>query len=152
MWRVRFEGFHTRDIRRYLGLDRPTTRYDSAGRKMTARGFRMRARLLFLILAVLERVGVRMTAEQLDAQMTRDGDRYLDRGVQVYMLHGWPFPGGSWMFRQSLMRVWFAERDGVWVWDEGVETPLKRSEWIYRRVSGSAGEEQFVAEQADAAR
>lgn len=145
MWSNRFAGFHGRDVGRYLGLDRPTTRYASAGRKMTARGFRIRARLLFAILAVLERVGVRMTAEQLDAELARDRDRLLTRGVQVYMLHGWPFPGRFWMFRQSRMRVWFAERDGVWVWDEAIETPLERREWTYSRVIGPGGEEQFVA-------
>jgi hypothetical protein len=144
MWINRFEGFHARDIGLYLGLDFPTTRYASAGREMTEAGFRMRARLLFAILAVLEPLGVTMTAEQLDAETTRDGERYLNRGVQVYMLHGWPFRGRFWMFRQSRMRVWFAEHEGVWGWDEGIEAPLKRREWTYRRVIGSAGDERFV--------
>jgi hypothetical protein len=152
MWANRFAGFHARDIARYLGLDRPWTRYQSAGRKMTARGFRRRARLLFVLLAVAQRVGVRMTAEQLDAEMTRDGERLLDSGVQLYMLHGWPFRGRCWMFRQSRMRVWFAEDDGVWVWDEAIETPLERREWIYSRVIGPGGEEQFVARRDGAAR
>jgi hypothetical protein len=144
MWINRFKGFHARDIGLYLGLDVPTTRYVSAGRKMTERGFRMRARLLFTILAVLEPLRITMTAEQLDAETARDGERYLNRGVQVYMLHGWPFRGRCWMFRQSRMRVWFADHEGVWGWDEGIEDPLKRSEWIYRRVVSPEGEEQFV--------
>jgi hypothetical protein len=148
MWIRRFKGFHTRDMGLYLGMDFPTTRYVSAGREMTERGFRMRARLLFLILAVLEPFRVTMTAEQLDAETTRDGDRYLNRGVQVYMLHGWLFRGGCWMFRQSRMRVWFADRGGAWGWDEAIEDPLRRPEWEYRRVVGPAGEEQFVRDGA----
>jgi hypothetical protein len=144
MWVDRFEGFHTRDVGLYLGLDVQTTRYDSAGRGMSERGFRMRARFLFAVLAVLEPLGVTMTAEQLDAETARDGDRYLNRGVQVYMLHGWPFRGRFWMFRQSRMRVWFADHDGVWGWDEGVEDPLGRRDWSYRRVIDAAGEERFV--------
>jgi hypothetical protein len=144
MWVNRFKGFHTRDIGLYLGLDVPTTRYVSAGKQMSERGFRMRARFLFALLAVLEPLGVTMTAEQLDAETARDGERYLNRGVQVYMLHGWPFRGRFWMFRQSRMRVWFANHDGVWGWDEGVEDPLRRRDWIYRRVIDPAGEEQFV--------
>ena len=146
LWINRFKGFHTRDIGLYLGRDFPTTRYVSSGREMSERGFRLRARVLFAILAVLERLGVRMRGEQLDAHMTRDGDRFLDRGVQVYMLCGWPFPGRCWMFRQSRMRVWFAERDGVRGWDEAIEEPLKRRDWIYRRVIGPAGQEAFVRE------
>ena len=152
MWANRFAGFHTRDIGRYLGLDRPWTRYQSGGRTMTARGFRRRARLLFVLLAVAQRVGVRMTAEQLDAEMTRDGERLLDTGVQLYMLHGWPFPNRFWMFRQSRMRVWFAEADGVWVWAEAIETPLERRDWVYSRVIGPDGEEQFIAGPAAAGR
>ena len=148
MWINRFKGFHTRDIGVYLGLDVQTTHYVWAGRGITERGFRFRARLLFMILAVLRRIGVRMTAEQLDAVTTRDRDRYLTRGVQVYMLHGWPFRRGCWLFRQSRMCVWFAEHDGVWGWDEGIEVRLKRREWEYRRVLGSAGDEQFVSEPA----
>ncbi len=146
MWINRFTGFHTRDIGLYLGLDVETTRYFSGSQEMTERGFRLCARLLFVILAILELLGVKMTAEQLDAKTVRDGKRYLNCGVQVYMLHGWPFRRGCWMFRQSQMRVWFADHDGVLGWDEAIEKPMKRSNWIYRRTISPAGEEQFILE------
>jgi hypothetical protein len=150
MWINRFKGFHSRDIGLYLGLDVQTTRYVSAGRKMSERGFHLRARVLFAILALMEPIGVRMRAEQLDALTTRDQDRYLNRGIQVYMLQGWPFRGRCWMFRQSRMRVWFALHEGVWGWDEAIEAPMKRRDWTYRRVIGPAGAEQFVSARAGA--
>lgn len=144
MWIHRFAHFHARDLDEYLWRDVDATRYVSGGKEMTARGFRRRARLLFVLLALLEPLGVTMQAEQLDARITPDDGRYLTHGMQLYMLHGWPFRGGIWLFRQSRMRVWFAAADGTWVWDEAIERPLPKSQWLYRRITGPDGEAVYT--------
>lgn len=138
MWVNRLAGFHRRDRVRYLRDSDETTRYIKDGRSYSHKTFRRAMRLLFPLQHIGARVGVTLSAEVLDARVSRTGDAYTTRGVVVLMLAGR-------VVRQHRLTMSCCTRSGRWIWDRVAIERVARDAWRYRRERGSDGRWRFIS-------
>ena len=144
MWTNRLCGFHRRDLSPYLRDNYESTRLVKDGRSYSYQTFRRFTRLLFLLRGLGEVFGVTLSAELLDASVSRQGRGFVTRGVLVLTLCGQ-------LLRQSRLAMSIVTDGDRWRWSEAVDGRIPRSCWPYRLASDSAGRIRFVrvADRAD---
>lgn len=144
MWTNRLAGFHRRDLSRYLRDNDESTRLVKDGRPYSCRAFRRFTRVLFLLRGLGGVFGVTLSAELLDAYVSRQGRGFVTRGVLVLTLCGR-------LLRQSQLAMSIVTDGDRWRWSEAVDERIPRPCWPYRLTSDPAGRIRFVrtAEPAD---
>ncbi len=144
MWTNRLAGFHRRDLSRYLRDNDESTRLVKDGRPYSSRTFRRFTGVLFLLRGLGEVFGLTLSAELLDAYVSRQGRGFVTRGVLVLTLCGR-------LLRQSRLAMSIVTDGDRWRWSEAVDQRIPRPCWPYRLTSDPAGRIRFVrtAEPAD---
>lgn len=123
MWVSRLAGFHQFDLHRYLRYNTESTRYVKDGNSYSYSTFRRVCRVLFPLRRIAAAFGITLTAEVVDAHVTRDGDRFMTRGYLILMLN-------NRIVRRSRLSMSIARRSGRWVWHEAVDDQEKGAGWF----------------------
>lgn len=144
MWVNRLSGYGARDLDRYLRDNSESTRYVIGGTRLRASTFRRICRLLFAIQRCGSVLDLTLSAEALDAHVTREGKRFVTRGHLVLTAAGR-------ILRQSRLTMSITHESGRWVWDEVVEVRVPRSGWRYAGRRGPHGDLRFRRAESAAA-